>query len=329
MDIAIFSSKPYDRRFLAAAAPPSHPLHFIDARLTAETAVLARGASAACVFVNDVVDAAVLEQFKSLGIGLVALRAAGYNNVDLGAAQRLGIRVARVPSYSPQAVAEHTVALILALDRSIHRAYARVREGNFALDGLLGFNLHGRTAGIVGTGQIGACVARILTGFGCQVIATDLAPNPDCTALGVHYMPLGDLLAQSDIVTLHCPLTPRTRHLIDAAAIARMKRGAMLINTSRGGMVDTPALVAGIKTGAIGHLGLDVYEEESSLFFEDQSDTVIVDDVFERLLTFPNVLITGHQGFFTTEALTAIAKVTMANVDAFARTGRPLHEVLA
>ena len=327
MQIAVFSSKAYDRRFLDAAVGGRHPVTYLEARLTPETALLARGARAVCVFVNDQVDADVLDQFKWLGVELVALRAAGYSNVDLAAARRQHIAVARVPAYSPEAVAEHTVALILSLARHLHRAYARVRDGNFALTGLLGFNLHGRTVGIVGTGSIGSGVARIMSGFGCTLLATDPVKAPACVHLGVAYVPLPELLARADIVTLHCPLTPATRHLIDAAAIGGMKHGAMLVNTSRGGIVDTPAVIDGLKSGAIGHLGLDVYEEEADLFFEDKSGEVIGDDVFERLLTFPNVLITGHQGFFTTEALTAIAETTVANIEAFERSGRALHEI--
>lgn len=327
MEITVFSTKPYDRQFIDAACSDRHKLLYLDAQLTADTAVLARSAGAVCAFVNDKVDDSVLQTFKSLGVGLVALRSAGFNNVDRAAAKRLGIAIARVPAYSPEAVSEHAVALILSLDRNIHRAYARVREGNFALDGLLGFNLHGRTVGIVGTGRIGTSVARIMTGFGCKVLASDVAPSAACTAIDVAYVSLDTLLAQSDIVTLHCPLTPQTRHLIDAAAVAKMKRGAMLINTSRGGIVDTKAAVDGIKSGALGHLGLDVYEEEAALFFDDKSDQVIRDDLFERLLTFPNVLVTGHQAFFTADAMKAIADTTMANIDAFAKTGKPVYEV--
>jgi D-lactate dehydrogenase len=280
-----------------------------------------------CVFVNDRVDDGVLKTLKSLGVGLVALRCAGFNNVDLAAAKKHGIKIARVPAYSPEAVSEHAVALILSLDRNIHRAYARVREGNFALEGLLGFNLHGRTVGVVGTGRIGTCVARIMRGFGCKLLAYDIQPNAACSELGVAYVPMSELLATSDIVTLHCPLTPQTRHLIDAEAIGRLKHGAMLINTSRGAIVDTQAVIDGIKSGAVGHLGLDVYEEEAALFFDDKSDQVISDDLFERLLTFPNVLVTGHQGFFTADALKAIADTTLANIDAFARSGNAVHEV--
>ncbi len=327
MEITIFSTKSYDRQFIDAAASKQDKLRYLDAQLTADTAVLARGAGAVCVFVNDQVDDAVLETFKKLGVGLVALRSAGFNNVDLASAKRHGIVVARVPAYSPEAVSEHAVALILSLDRNIHRAYARVREGNFALEGLLGFNLHGRTVGVVGTGRIGTSVATIMTGFGCKLLAYDIEPNAACREIGVAYVPLEKLLEESDIVTLHCPLTPQTKHLIDAAAVAKLKRGAMLINTSRGAIVDTQAVVDGIKSGAIGHLGLDVYEEEAALFFDDKSDDVIRDDVFERLLTFPNVLVTGHQAFFTADALKAIADTTMANIDAFAKTGKPVHEV--
>jgi D-lactate dehydrogenase len=330
MDVAVFSAKPYDRRFLDganAAAGGRHRLAYFEARLSHATAVLAGGAGAACLFVNDQADEVVLGEFARAGLRLVALRSAGFNNVDLTAARKFGVTVARVPAYSPDAVAEHTVAMILSLNRCIHRAYARVREGNFALEGLLGFDLKGRVVGVVGTGRIGTAVARIMLGFGCRVLAHDPAPNPDCSAIGVPYVDLVELLAASDIVTLHCPLTPGSRHLIDADAVGRMKRGAMLVNTSRGALVDTRAAIEGLKSGAIGRLGLDVYEEEGDLFFQDLSGQVIQDDVFARLLTFPNVLVTGHQAFFTAEALTAIAETTIANITAFDDTGRALHEV--
>jgi D-lactate dehydrogenase len=330
MDVAVFSTQAYDRRFLDAANTAlggRHRLVYLEARLSPATAVLAGGAGAACLFVNDHADEAVLGAFARAGTRLLALRSAGFNNVDLAAAQRLGLTVARVPAYSPDAVAEHTVAMILSLNRGIHRAYARVREGNFALEGLLGFDMKGRTVGIVGTGRIGAAVARIMLGFGCRVLAHDPVPDPGCSAAAVSYVTIGELLAASDIVTLHCPLTPATRHLIDAEAIGRMKRGAMLINTGRGALVDTRAVIAGLKSGAIGRLGLDVYEEEGDLFFQDLSGQVIQDDVFARLLTFPNVLVTGHQAFFTAEALAAIAETTIGNITAFEDTGRALHEV--
>jgi D-lactate dehydrogenase len=235
--------------------------------------------------------------------------------------------VVRVPEYSPHAVAEHTIGLMLTLDRRLHRASNRVREGNFSLDGLLGFDLFGRTVGVVGTGRIGRCVAEIMLGFGCRVLAFDPTPEADLIRRGVSYVPLDDLLAASDIVTLHCPLTPATRHVIDAAAIARMKRGAMLINTSRGGLIDTPAVIASLKTGQLGHLGLDVYEEEADLFFDDHSNSIIQDDVFTRLLTFPNVVITAHQAFFTQNALDAIAAQTVRNLVHFDR-GEPLEAVV-
>jgi D-lactate dehydrogenase len=331
MMFAVFSTKPYDRRFLGAAAAAegeaAHALAFLEPRLSPETAVLAQDADAVCAFVNDRLTEAALETLGGLGVRLVALRCAGFNNVDLVAARRLGIVVARVPAYSPDAVAEHAVAMILALNRGIHRAYVRVREGNFSLDGLLGFDLHRRTVGVVGTGRIGVAVARIMRGFGCRVLAHDPFPSADCKALGVPYVPLEELFAESHIVTLHCPLTPETHHLIDDAAVAAMRPGAMLINTSRGAIVDTRAVIEGLKAGRIGHLGLDVYEEEGDLFFENLSDKLLQDDVFARLLTFPNVLITGHQAFFTAEALTAIAETTIANITSFARTGKALHEV--
>lgn len=327
MQVAVFSTKPYDRAFLDAAnqaLPAPHRLVYLEPRLSEETAVLADGAAAVCLFVNDIADARVLGALAAQGIRLVALRCAGFNQVDLAEASRLGIRVARVPAYSPEAVAEHTLAMMLALNRRIHRAYARVREGNFALDGLLGFDMKGRTVGLIGTGRIGAALARILTGFDCRVIAHDPRPDP---ALPVEFVDLDTLLAESDIISIHCPLTPETHHLINAAAIARMRRGVMLVNTSRGAVVDTPAVIAGLKSGRIGLLGLDVYEEEGDLFFEDLSGQVLQDDVFARLLTFPNVLVTAHQAFFTEDALSAIAETTLANIDAFARDGRAVHEI--
>ncbi|WP_119419522.1 2-hydroxyacid dehydrogenase [Desertibaculum subflavum] len=328
MKVTVFSTKPYDTQFLSRANPPGrHRLIFLDSRLTPETAAAAGGSEAVCGFVNDDLGAGVLRVLAAQGTRLVALRCAGFNNVDLVVARDLGICVARVPEYSPHAVAEHTVALILTLNRKIHRAYARVREGNFALDGLLGFDLHSRTVGIVGTGKIGAAFARIMAGFGCHLLAFDPKPDPGCVALGVSYVPMAKLLRDADIVSLHCPLTPKTRHLIDAAAIAQMRQGAMLINTSRGAVVDTRAVIKGLKSGRIGSLGLDVYEEEADLFFENLSDKVIQDDVFARLLSFPNVVITGHQAFFTAEAMHAIAEATLANITEFERSGRALHEV--
>jgi len=330
MDVTVFSTKSYDRRYLTAAnvaAGGKHRLLFVEAALTAQSAALAERNGAVCVFVNDHVDAAAIEVLASRGIRLVALRCAGFNNVDLPTAARLGVTVARVPGYSPAAVAEHTVAMMLTLNRHIHRAYARVREGNFALDGLLGFDLKACTVGIIGTGKIGTALANILHGFGCKILACDPYPSAECAALGAVYTSLEALLAEAHIVTLHCPLTPQTRHLIDASAVAKMRRGVMLINTSRGAVVDTRAVIDGLKAGAIGYLGLDVYEEEGDLFFEDLSDQVIQDDVFARLLTFPNVLVTGHQAFFTHEALTAICATTIDNISCFAASGQVPHQV--
>lgn len=324
MRVAVYSSKTYDRDYLDRAnGDGRHELVYLESRLDHDSARAARGFPGICLFVNDSADAAVLEALAVEGLRLVVLRCAGFNNVDLEAAQRLGIAVARVPEYSPHAVAEHAMALILALNRKIHRAYNRVREGNFALQGLLGIDLHRRPVGLVGTGRIGACLARILLGFGCEVLAFDPYPNRQLAAAGVRYLGLDALLPAVDILSLHCPLTPATRHLINGPALARMRRGAMLVNTSRGAVIDTRAVIKALKGGHLGSLALDVYEEEGDLFFRDLSEHAIADDVFARLLTFPNVLITGHQGFFTHEALTAIAETTLDNLDTFAATGEP------
>jgi D-lactate dehydrogenase len=328
MHVAVYSTRRYDREFLDRAnAAGRHRMVYLEARLDLSTVGAAGAADAVCAFVNDRLDADVLRALKAQGVRLLVLRSAGFNHVDLTAAAALGLAVGRVPAYSPHAVAEHTVALVMTLNRKIHKAYARVREGNFALDGLLGFDLVGRTVGLVGTGQIGSAFARIMAGFGCRLLAHAPEESPACLALGVRYVPLPELLADSDIVSLHCPLTPATRHLIDAAALAQMKRGAMLVNTSRGGVVDTRAVIHALKSGQLGSLGLDVYEEEGDLFFRDLSSEVLRDDVFARLLTFPNVVITGHQGFFTEEALTAIATITIDNLDVFESEGRPRHAV--
>jgi D-lactate dehydrogenase len=311
----------------AANARHNHELVFLEARLTDATTPLATGSPAVCVFVNDVLDKQVLEALAAQGTRLIALRCTGFNNVDLSAARDLGLTVVRVPAYSPHAVAEHTVGLILALNRKIHRSHARVREGNLTLDGLLGFDLYGQTVGIVGTGRIGTIVAHILKGFGCLLLARDRLPNPSCQAIGVTYVPLSDLLAQSDILTLHCPLMPETYHMIDARAVDQMKPGAMLINTSRGALIDARTAIAGLKSGKIGYLGLDVYEEEADLFFRDLSDRIIQDDVFARLLTFPNVIVTGHQAFFTRNALESIAETTLSNIAVFERGEASVNEV--
>lgn len=330
MQIAVFSTKSYDRQFLNEAnIDKQYDIVYFEPRLTLETASLAEGFEVVCVFVNDQLDRLTLKSLARGGTRLIALRCAGFNNVDLIAAAELGIRVVRVPAYSPYAVAEHTLALILALNRKIHRAHNRVRERNFALDGLLGFDLHGRTVGIIGAGQIGQVVARILHGFGCQLLAFDPYPPDALTALGVQYVELPELLARSDIVTLHCPLTPQTHHLINADSLAKMKTGVMLINTSRGALLDTRAVIDALKSGKVGYLGLDVYEEEADLFFENLSDEVIQDDVFMRLLTIPNVLITAHQAFFTRDAIRQIAETTLQNISAF-KNEQPLkNEITA
>ncbi|HEV7290205.1 2-hydroxyacid dehydrogenase [Sphingomonas sp.] len=325
MRVTIFGTKGYDRRFLSEAnAAHGHELVFLEPRLELTTAPLAKGSRAVCVFVNDRVDADVLAALAEAGVRLVALRCAGFNNVDLPAAARLGVDVVRVPAYSPHAVAEFTIGLLLAVDRQIPRAWARVRENNFALDGLIGRNLHGRTVGVIGTGQIGALVARTLkAGFGCDVLASDPVVDPALEAIGVRYVAREALLAEAEVVTLHCPLTPDTRHLIDAAAIDRARDGLVIVNTSRGALIDTAALIAGLKSRKIGAVALDVYEQEADLFFEDLSNEIVDDDVFQRLLTFPNVLVTGHQAFLTEEALAAIAETTLSSISD-AEAGRAL-----
>ena len=318
MRIAFFSAHPFDRPFFDEAnITHGHEIRYVESRLAADTAALADQFPAVCAFVNDRLDAGVLETLIRGGTRMIALRSAGFNHVDIKRARELGLTVSRVPAYSPYAIAEHTLALILSLNRKTHRAYQRVREGNFALDGLLGFDLHGRVVGIVGTGKIGACVARILHGFGCQLLASDPVPSEECAALGVQYVSFEELCQRAEVITLHSPLTPATRHMIDPPAIARMKMGVMIVNTGRGALIDTRAVIDGLKSGRIGYLGLDVYEEEEALFFQDHSFDVIQDDLFARLLTFPNVIVTAHQAFFTREALQAIAQTTLDNVSAF------------
>ncbi|MHA6193552.1 2-hydroxyacid dehydrogenase [Pseudomonas wadenswilerensis] len=315
MRALFFSSQSYDQdSFSAAPAVDGLELHFLPTRLNEDTAVLAAGHDVVCAFINDDLSAPVLERLAAAGTRLIALRSAGYNHVDLATAKRQGLTVVRVPAYSPHAVAEHAVALILALNRRLHRAYNRTREGDFSLHGLTGFDLHGKTVGVVGTGQIGLAFARIMAGFGCQLLAYDPYPNPEVLALGARYLDLDQLLRQSNIISLHCPLTPQTRHLINIQSLADLQPGAMLINTGRGALVDTPALIEALKSGQLGYLGLDVYEEEAQIFFEDRSDQPLQDDVLARLLTFPNVIVTAHQAFLTREALAAIAGTTLDNI---------------
>jgi D-lactate dehydrogenase len=328
MKVAVFSAKNYDREFLDAANASRHELHFFEPQLNLETAALAAGFGAVCIFVNDHLDATVLERLADGGTRLIALRCAGYNNVDLKAAAQHTLTIVRVPGYSPHAVAEHTVGLMLALNRKLHRAYNRVREGNFSLEGLLGFDLHGKTAGIIGTGKIGMVVGQILAGFGCRILAFDPFQNETCRSLGARYLSLDELLAQSDIITLHCPLTPENKYMIDANALRKMRDGVMLINTSRGALLNTVAVIDALKSGRVSYLGLDVYEEEEHIFFEDRSGLIISDDVFSRLLTFPNVIVTGHQAFFTREAVENIAATTIGNITSF-ESGQSLANQIA
>jgi D-lactate dehydrogenase len=323
MRIAMFSTKPYDRRSFEAANG-GHEIIYLEPRLTLETAPLAAGAPAVCVFVNDDLSAAVLQRLHAEGTRAVLLRCAGFNNVDLEEAARLGIVVARVPAYSPHAVAEFTIGLLLCLVRNIHRAYQRTRDGNFALEGLLGFNLHGRTAGVIGTGKIGALVARALAaGFGCRVLAHDIHHDPGLEELGVIYTDPRTIAAESDIITLHCPLSPETHHIIRSETLALARPGLILINTSRGGLIDARAAIDALKSGQLGGLAIDVYEQEADVFFEDLSNEILPDDMLARLLTFPNVLITGHQAFFTVDAMQTIAEVTLGNASMI-DTGRAL-----
>ncbi|MEM8613661.1 MAG: 2-hydroxyacid dehydrogenase [Cyanobacteria bacterium P01_H01_bin.105] len=315
MKTAFFSAKQYDKRsFIEVNENYEHELTFFEPRLTLSTASLASGFPAVCVFINDELDEETLRAIATTGTKLIALRCAGFNNVNLAVAVELGMTVVRVPAYSPYAVAEHAVGLIMTLNRKLYRAYNRVRDDNFALDGLLGFDLHGKTIGVVGTGKIGQVFAQIMSGFGCKVLAYDIRPNPTCIDMGVEYVDLPILLTRSDIVSLHCPLLPSTHHLINAESLQHFKPGSMLINTSRGGLIDTGAVIEAIKSGRVGYFGIDVYEREDSLFFEDLSDTVIQDDTFQLLQSFSNVVITAHQAFFTKEALANIAETTLSNI---------------
>ena len=316
MKIAFFSAKMYDREFFNRYNT-THEIIYFDAPLNEQTVNLAKDCKAICVFVNDRITRVVIATLKSNGVELIALRCAGFNNVDIDAAKANNIAVVRVPAYSPYAVAEHAIALILTLNRKTHKAYNRVREGNFSLDRLTGFDLHGKTIGVIGTGKIGQIFCKIMQGFGCKVLAFDIIANKDLEATGVKYLPLMEIFQQADIISLHCPLNEQTKYIINKQAIGFMKEGVMLINTSRGALVDTAATIDGLKTGRIAYLGLDVYEQEEKLFFNDLSENVIQDDYIMRLLSFPNVLITSHQGFFTQEALSEIAKTTLGNVDAF------------
>ena len=328
MKIAAFSVQRFEKPFLEVANQRyKHELTFFDERLTPQTALLASNFPAISCFVNDQLNANVLEALAENGTKLIALRSAGYNHVDLAAAKKLGLTIVRVPAYSPYAVAEFAVGLILALNRKIHRAYAHVREQDFSLNGLLGFDLHNCTIGIIGTGKIGSVFAQIMQGFGCKLLAVDPIPNKICINLGVKYVDSNELYKQADIISLHCPLTPDTHHLINEQALAQMKNGVMIINTGRGKLIDSKAAIQALKSGKIGYLGIDVYEEEENLFFRDLSEAIIQDDVFARLQTFPNVIITAHQAFLTREALTNIAEITLANVAGFEQNKNNIYQV--
>lgn len=327
MEVLIYSSRKFEREHLTKALR-NHTAHFSDTRLTLETAALAKGCEAASIFVNDDASAPVLQKLRDAGVKYLALRSAGFNHVDLKEAQRLGLKVARVPEYSPAAIAEHTIALMLALNRKIVRAQSRIRDMNFSLEGLKGFDMSGKTAGVIGTGKIGQVVARILNGFNCRVLACDPYENEELKNLyHVQYTDLSTLFREADIITLHLPLTSESRYIIQQGSIDHMKQGVMLINTSRGGLVNTRHVINALKTGKIGFFGMDVYEEEEGLFFVDHSDDILQDDVIARLMTFQNVLITSHQAFLTQEALTKIAETTAYNLDCWGKGQSSKHEL--
>ena len=327
--VAVFSAKRYDREFLDVAnASAGHQMTYFDVDLDLNTAALANGYDAVCIFVNDRAGAEVLEVLANGGTRLIALRCTGFNNVDLPAAARLGLKVVRVVTYSPYSVAEFAVGLILAVNRKIPRAYNRTRDFNFALDGLMGFDLKGRTVAVVGTGKIGLVFARLMLGFGCEVIGYDKYPSPEFEAMGARYAQKGEIGDKADIISLHCPLTPETQHIVNADTIARAKRGVLLVNTSRGALVDTEAAIEGLKSGQIGGLALDVYEQEAELFFRDLSGTIVADDVLQRLMAYPNVIVTGHQAFLTQEAISTICETTIASISEFA-AGQPLSNEIA
>jgi len=317
MRVAVFSTMSYDKDYLNRFNEGVNELVYFEAPLNINTANLTQGFKAVCVFVNDKLDEATINAIAGNGVKLIVLRCAGFNNVTLDVAKKNNIAVMRVPAYSPYAVAEHAVALMLTLARKTHKAYNRVRESNFSLERLNGFNIHGKTIGVIGTGRIGVAFCRIMLGFGAKVIAYDVVESPELTNTGVTYTTLDEITRQSDVISLHCPLTPETKYLINKDSISKMKTGVMLINTSRGGLINTKDVLVGLKQGKIGYLGIDVYEQEEKLFFFDLSESIVEDDLIARLISFPNVLITAHQGFFTNEALEQIASTTIGNILAF------------
>ncbi|MGD9328123.1 MAG: 2-hydroxyacid dehydrogenase [Cyclobacteriaceae bacterium] len=328
MKVAVFSTKSYDKEYFEKFNDHNqHQITYFEAPLNLNTTNLTQGFQAVCVFVNDKLDKPVIEKLSDKGIKLITLRCAGFNNVDLKTAKAENIKVLRVPAYSPRAVAEHAVALIMALNRKIHKAYNRVREGNFSLEKLTGFNLYGKTVGVIGTGFIGVEFCKIMLGFGCKVIAYDIKKSKELIKKGVKFISFDTLLHESDIISLHCPLIPETYHLINKKGYSKMKNGAMLINTSRGALINTKDTITALKSGKLGYLGIDVYEQEEHLFFKDLSEHIIQDDLIARLMTFPNVIITAHQGFFTKEALEQISTTTLENITNFEKGNPLLNEV--
>ncbi len=323
MKVAVFSAKTYDREYLDRFNNNRHELTYFKTALNADTTNLTLDYEAVCIFVNDKIDRKTLEQLANNGIKIIALRCAGFNNVDIAAAEENRIQVVRVPAYSPHAVAEHAVALILTLSRKTHKAYNRIREGNFSLERLIGFNLYGKTVGVVGTGQIGSIFCDLMLGFGCKVLAYDLHESDELKKKGVEYCSFEELVRLSDIISLNCPLTPETHHLIDKDVLSKIKKGAMIINTGRGAVIKTSDAIEALRSGKLGYLGMDVYEQEENLFFKDLSESIIPDEQILQLITFPNVLITSHQGFFTHEALEEIATTTLQNLTDFEQ-GKPL-----
>lgn len=324
MKITFFSTKPYDKVFFGKKNEDyNFELEFYETHLGPHITNVIENSEAVCVFVNDKLDRQVLTELATRGVKYIALRCAGFNNLDVAAAKELGLKVCRVPAYSPEAVAEHAMAIVLTLNRKTHKAYNRIREQNFSLNGLLGFNLFEKTIGIVGTGNIGKAFAKIANGFGAKILAYDLYPDEGLTQMGVQYVTMDELFADSDIISLHCPLMDTTKHLVTKTSIAKMKKGVMLINTSRGGLIDTSSAIEGLQKKQIGHLGIDVYEQEDKLFFRDLSEQILTDEQFQILQSFPNVLITAHQAFFTEEALAQIAEVTLSSLNAWSRSVMP------
>lgn len=318
MKIAVFSTKSYDQEYFEKYSNKhDHQFTFFETALNKSTANLTMGFDVVCIFVNDKVDKSTIEILTKNGVRLIALRCAGYNNVDIQSAKKYGIKIVRVPAYSPEAVAEHSVALILTLNRKTHKAYNRVREGNFSLKNLIGFNLSGKTVGVIGTGQIGSAFCRVMKGFGCEIVAFDISKPEELLAMGVKYLPIDQVFSQSDIISLHCPLNSDTKHIINEMSLAKMKEGVMIINTSRGALIDTADVIKGLTQKKVGYLGIDVYEQEENLFFRDLSESIIQDEYILRLNSFPNVLITSHQAYFTTESMDEITLITLENIHAF------------